>query len=76
MALDFALNDLKLYLDTHPNDKETIELYNNVVNKRKVLFNDYQQICGPLLAEFYSGSENYWKWVDQPWPWDKEEGGC
>ena len=38
MALDFALADLKLYLDTHPDCTESIKLFNSIVDKRKVMF--------------------------------------
>jgi spore coat protein JB len=72
MALDFALIDLKLYLNTHPDCKKSIELYNSIVDKRKVLFDTYQSLYGPLIAEMYSGSEGSWDWVDNPWPWNKQ----
>lgn len=75
MALTFALNDLNLYLDTHPHDQETIRLYNNIVNKRKVLADTYQAMHGPLLAYQYSGSDEKWDWVDDPWPWQRKECG-
>ena len=38
MALDFALADLKLYLNTHPDCVKSIELFNSIVEKRKVHF--------------------------------------
>jgi len=72
MALDFALVDLKLYLNTHPDCEKSIELYNSIVEKRKVLFDTYQSLYGPLIAEMYSGSEGSWDWVDNPWPWNKQ----
>ncbi len=71
MALDFALVDLKLYLNTHPDCASSIKLYNSIVEKRKVLFDTYQSLYGPLIAETYSGSEECWDWVDDPWPWQK-----
>ena len=48
MALDFALADLKLYLDTHPDCTESIKLFNSIVDKRKVMFDTYQSLYGPL----------------------------
>ena len=71
MALDFALTDLKLFLNSHPDDANSIELFNNIVNKRKVMVDSYQSMFGPLVAETYAGSESTWDWVDIPWPWDK-----
>ncbi len=72
MALDFALTDLKLYLNTHPDCVQTIKLYNSIVEKRKVLYDSYQSLYGPLVAETYSGSDASWDWVDDPWPWQKQ----
>ena len=71
MALDFALVDLKLYLNTHPDCLKSIELFNSIVEKRKVLFDTYQSLYGPLIAEMYSGSEGSWDWVESPWPWNR-----
>ena len=71
MALDFALADLKLYLNTHPDCVKSIDLFNSIVEKRKVLFDTYQSLYGPLIAEMYSGSEGSWDWVESPWPWNR-----
>ena len=35
MALEFAINELGLYLDTHRNDKEALQLYTNYVTLAK-----------------------------------------
>lgn len=72
MALDFALVDLKLYLNTHPDCKDSIKLYNSIVEKRKVLYDTYQSLYGPLVAETYSNSDDSWDWIDNPWPWQKQ----
>lgn len=76
MALSFALTDLNLYLNTHADDRETIKLYNNIVAKKKVLFDTYQAMYGPLIASQYGGSDEKWDWVEEPWPWQRQEGGC
>ena len=37
---------------------------------------EYAQIYGPLTIDCTdSTSENSWKWMEQPFPWEKE-GGC
>lgn len=71
MALDFALIDLNLYLDTHPTDSDAIDLFNNVAKKRKVMVESFQAMYGPLTANGYTNSEDMWDWVEDPWPWDK-----
>ncbi len=76
MALDFALTDLKLYLNSHPDDVESIALFNNIVKKRRVMIESYQCMYGPLIAEDYDCSKDAWDWVDEPWPWDKTAQNC
>ena len=75
MALDFAMVDLKLYLDTHPTDTDAIDLFNNVAKKRKVMVDSFQSMYGPITAENYTHSEDMWDWVENPWPWDKRMCG-
>ena len=72
MAVDFAITDIKLYLNTHPHDVDTIKLYNSLVKKRLTMIDSYQSMFGPIIAETYDKSEDYWRWIDNPWPWDKE----
>ena len=74
MALDFALVDLNLYLDTHPTCTETIELFNNVAKKRKVMVESFEAMYGPLTAFNYTNSEDMWDWVEEPWPWERKYG--
>lgn len=69
MAVDFALVDLKLYLDTHPNCCKTIYIYNNCVKKYKELIKEFHEKFGPIYSKFYN-SPCPWKWVEMPWPWD------
>ena len=72
MAIDFAITDIKLYLNTHPDDKEAINLYNSLVKKRLAMIDSYQSMFGPIIAETYDKSVDHWRWIDDPWPWDKE----
>lgn len=67
-AYGFAAHDLNLYLDTHPNDKEMIDLYNRYSNETKKLISEYEKNYGPLNV---SGTENVpWSWNEDPWPWE------
>jgi hypothetical protein len=69
---DFALHDLNLYLDLHPNDNYMYEIFKNYVAS----FNDYkakyEKEYGPLDLEDATAST--YKWSDNPWPWDKDGG--
>ena len=74
MAVEFAIYDLNLYLDTHPNDCKMIGVFNNCVTKAKELREEYQQKYGPIVAGTYvSGTP--WKWINNPWPWDNDFPG-
>ena len=69
----FALDDTRLFLDTHPNCKEAIEYYNKAQAVRAEAWNEYTGKFGPL--SFYEVSdENYWEWNQGPMPW--EGGDC
>ena len=66
--LKFSVNDLALYLDTHPNDKRAIRLHNEYSNQLRNLTDEYQRKFGPLTIECPC---NKWRWIDLPWPWER-----
>ena len=47
-ALDFAIIELGLYLDTHPEDSRAIQMHNDYSRKVKALKDEYQKNYGPL----------------------------
>lgn len=68
MALDFAIQELALYLATHPDDGEVLDLYWSYVRLGKQGRDKYVEQYGPLcLTDITPGS---FKWLDDPWPWD------
>ena len=72
-SLDFMAIDLALYCDTHPSDRETVKLYNDITTQADKLRYEYEQQCGPLTSfRSKSGSHNLWTWIDNPWPWQKQ----
>lgn len=75
MALDFAGTDLNLYLDTHPDDKDSIELYNVISKKRTELVKSYETMFGPIDPRGYVNSDSTWDWIENPWPWNKPKDG-
>lgn len=70
--VSFAVDDVVLYLDTHPMDKEALNYYCYVVDLRKRAVKAYEEQCGPLMADGVM-DENCWTWLQDPWPW---EGVC
>ncbi len=68
MCYKFAINDLALYLDTHPEDQKALCLHREYCKVLKDLTDKYQKVFGPLTIEFPC---NKWRWLEQPWPWER-----
>ena len=72
---DFAVVELHLYRDTHPNDKQMAERLEEFAAKSAALRREYEQKYGPLTPGDQGG--NRWAWIANPWPWDRaEEENC
>ena len=74
MALDFTINELGLYLDTHSDDTEALQLYTNYVTLAKEGRQRYEATYGPLQQTAVNLAGGY-TWLDDPWPWDAGNGG-
>lgn len=70
MAYKFAVNDMSLFLDTHPSDEKALNLHNKYVAEYNKLKERYENNYGPLSIET---EESSWQWVSDKWPWEKEE---
>ena len=64
----FAVNDLALYLDTHPDDTKALCLHNKYCKELKDLKDAYQKVYGPLSIYYPC---NKWRWLEEPWPWER-----
>lgn len=72
MKYSFAINDLNLYLDVHPNDKEIFELLKKYISEEEKLKKEYVKTYGSLnICDEYG---NKYNWIDNPWPWDGRGG--
>ena len=71
-ALDFILLELGLYLDTHPFDREAVELFQSLSVEERSLRAEYQEDNGPLTMKNAIQKGNYWWWKG-PWPWQYPE---
>ena len=69
MALDFALQELGLYLTTHAEDQEALQLYWSYVKLSKEGREKYQKLYGPLMQTDLTPEDGY-AWLKDPWPWD------
>lgn len=73
--VSFAVDDVKLFLDTHPCDEEAMMYFQEYSQKRNELLKKYSKLYGPLTVDLVDMScTEYWNWISEPWPW--QEGGC
>ena len=74
--VSFAVNDMQLYLDTHPDSRRALRYMERHQEERKALLNAYARRFGPLTMDSAVMSDDEtWKWSQQPFPW-QQEGGC
>ena len=72
IAYSFAINDLNLYLDLHPENKEVFNLFKKYVQEEKELCGEYVKKYGPLEVTETLG--NKYDWLNSPWPWETRGG--
>mgnify|MGYP000095031501 CR=1 FL=1 len=66
--MEFALNDLSLYLDLHPNDMAVFNKFREYTNEYKRYLNEFEKTYRPLvLSSINKDSYEYYK---NPWPWE------
>ncbi|MBR1742774.1 MAG: spore coat protein CotJB, partial [Lachnospiraceae bacterium] len=74
--ISFALNDLTLYLDTHPDCQNGLAMYHKLMKERLDLLADFAGNFYPVTqASAITGEcdETIYGWGEGPAPW---EGAC
>lgn len=71
-SIDFAIVELHLYLDTHPNSEDVKRKLSEYEEKSRELVSEYEKKYGSIVSGQTSG--NGWDWISNPWPWDNDEG--
>lgn len=71
MMLGFCAVDMMLYLDTHPDDEEALNYFNQCTALYNAAKQSYQEQFGQLIA-FSEQERSSWDWNTAPMPW---EGG-
>ena len=66
-TLSFGIQELALYLDTHRDDKEALELYRTFQAMYKQGCEKYEETYGPLTHNAIVNGDYHW--LDDPWPW-------
>lgn len=69
-CVSFVMDDLRLFLNTNPDNAEAIAHFNEMQHKREHLLRDYTEQFGGLTS--YSCNENAtaWMWNNCPMPWE------
>lgn len=70
-AVNFALTELGLYLDTHCDDVEAVQLFNQYVEQYEMLRQQADD-DGMALTQLEAAAGGTYTWLKDPWPWDAE----
>jgi len=76
-ALPFCAWEVRLYLDTHPNDRQALALYHSLCQRcgqgnYACVDAAMNRPCRECPAAPYDAQACplRWTWVDEPWPWE------
>lgn len=68
-VLSFSLQELAIYLDTHPDDREALELYRRYQQMYQEAMQKYSEKCAPM-THMNPVDHNTYTWMSDPWPWE------
>ena len=66
--LDFILNDLNLFLDLNPNNKNIYEIFKKTAKEYEILKKHYYEKY--QILELSNDTKDKYTWINNPWPWD------
>ena len=67
----FAMKDINLYLDIHPEDTCMINLYNRNLDEYNKALNNYEAQYGPINLDSKNLNTVPWVWDQTKWPWER-----
>ncbi len=86
-AVSFTVDELNLYLDTHPLDGDALDAFRQANTRRRELLTDYAREYEPLTRNDVCPDTNnqtgfgtqypvqrHFTWEDGPLPWDTQGG--
>ena len=74
-ALSFVITELGLYLDTHKDDTEAFQLFQQYARLAREARRRYESAYGPLTI-LNAADHSKFTWLDSPWPWEYRKEGC
>ena len=74
----FAVDEMLLYLDTHPDDTDAMAYFQKQSCVRRAAMKEYAARFGPLTVDDVDDTcSDTWEWMKQPWPWEiTRKGRC
>lgn len=65
----FAADELRLFLDTHPDECRALEAYRAAAERVK----QCQKELTNAVCAMDAGKNGSWDWTCTPWPWEMED---
>jgi len=72
MCYSFAINDMNLYLDVHPDDRRALSFLKELIMEEEKAKKEYIMKYGPLNVCDTKGDK--FDWIDGPWSWENMRG--
>lgn len=69
-AYEFALVEIGLFLNTHPNDRTALAYFKQYRELKHKAVSDYTRMYGPITIDHMDNDLSTWRWIDNPWPWE------
>lgn len=69
--LEFAIDEVVLYLDAYPECSKALDYYHRLIDERNQIVTVINTQCGPM-THLDNVSTDTWQWINGPWPWKYE----
>ena len=74
--VSFAMDDTRLFLDTHPDCTEAMEYFQKMQCIRHEAIKEYTERFGQIVS-YHMNECDKWDWNSAPLPWNmNKKGGC
>ncbi len=71
-AYNFAMAEVALFLDTHPDDKVALSYFKKYGELKDMAEKEFTSSYGPITTSTTNYDFTTWNWIDNPWPWERE----